>query len=70
VIVILLLLPDRAVTDDSDDEHEIGACDIQSERQIVTTKDALRAFKVITQYEDDADGAGLLYGEGPPKAIV
>jgi hypothetical protein len=48
----LLLLPDHAVTDDSDDEREISACALESERQIVTTNDALRAFKVITQYYD------------------
>jgi hypothetical protein len=41
---------DRAVTDGSDDERQIGACELESERQIVTTKDAVRAFKVITQY--------------------
>jgi hypothetical protein len=50
VIATLLLLPDRAVTDDSDDEREIGACELESERQIVITNDALRAFKVSTQY--------------------
>jgi hypothetical protein len=43
---------DRAVTDDSDDEREIGVCELESERQIVTTKYALRAFKVITEYYD------------------
>jgi hypothetical protein len=43
---------DRAVTDDSDDEREIRACQLESECQIVTTRDALRAFKVITQYCD------------------
>jgi hypothetical protein len=53
---IVAAVCDRAVTDDSYDEHEIGACDIQSERQIVTTKDAVRAFKVIMQYSD-AHGA-------------
>jgi hypothetical protein len=47
---------DRAVTDDSDDEREIGACELEGERQIVKTKDSLRAFKVITQYYD-AHGA-------------
>jgi hypothetical protein len=45
-----LLLSDHAATDDSDDEREIGACELESERHIVTTKDALGAFKVITQY--------------------
>jgi hypothetical protein len=34
---------DHAVIDDSDDEHKIT---------IETTKDALRVFKVITQYYD------------------
>jgi hypothetical protein len=47
---------DCAITDDSDDEREIGACELESESQILTTKDALRAFKVITQYYD-AHGA-------------
>jgi hypothetical protein len=47
---------DGAITDDSDDECEISACELESERQIVTTKEALRAFKVITQYYD-AHGA-------------
>jgi hypothetical protein len=47
---IVAAVPDRAVTDDGDDEREIGACELESERQIVTTKDALRAFKVSTQY--------------------
>jgi hypothetical protein len=49
---------DRAVTDDSDDECEIGACELESECQIVTTKDTLSTFTVITQYYDahGADG--------------
>jgi TnpA family transposase len=47
---------DRAVTVDSDDEREIGACELESERQIVTIKDALRACMVITEYYD-AHGA-------------
>jgi hypothetical protein len=54
---IVAAVSDRAVTDDSDDEREIGACELESERQVVTTKDALRAFKVSTQYYD-AHGAG------------
>jgi hypothetical protein len=37
---------DRAVTDNSDDERKIGACELESKCQIVTTKDGLRAFKV------------------------
>src|SRR5215468_1902631 len=49
---IVTAVSDLAVTDDSDDEREIGACELESERQIVTTKDALRALKVITQYYD------------------
>jgi hypothetical protein len=53
---IVAAVSDRAVTDDRDDEREIGACELESERQIVTTKDALRAFKVGTQYYD-AHGA-------------
>jgi hypothetical protein len=55
---IVAAVSDRAVTDDGDDEREIGACELESERQIVTTKDALRAFKVSTQYYDahGADG--------------
>jgi hypothetical protein len=47
---IVAALSDRAITDDSNDEREIGACELESECQIVTTKDTLRAFKVITQY--------------------
>jgi hypothetical protein len=47
---IVAAVSDRAVTDDSDDEREIGACELESEGQIVTTKNALRAFKVISQY--------------------
>jgi hypothetical protein len=47
---------DHAVTDDSDDECKISACELESKRQIVTTKDTVRAFKVITQYYD-AHGA-------------
>jgi hypothetical protein len=53
---IVAALPDRTITDDSDDECKIGACELESKHQIVTTKDALRAFKVITQYYD-AHGA-------------
>jgi hypothetical protein len=53
---IVAAVSDRAVTDGSDDEREIGACELESERQIVTTKDALRVFKVSTQYYD-AHGA-------------
>jgi hypothetical protein len=53
---IVAAVCDHAITDDSDDEREISACELESERQIVTTKDALRAFKVITQYYD-AHGA-------------
>ena len=49
---IVAAVSDRAVIDGSDDEHEIGAYELESERPIVTTKDALRAFKVITQYYD------------------
>jgi hypothetical protein len=54
---IVAAVSDRAITDDSDDEREIGVCELETERQILTTKDALRAFKVITQYYDahDAD---------------
>jgi hypothetical protein len=44
-----------AVTDDSDDEHKIGVCELESEHQIVTTKDTLRACKIITQYYDAHD---------------
>jgi hypothetical protein len=47
---IVAALSDRAVTDDSDGECEIGACELESEPQVGTTKDTLRAFKVITQY--------------------
>jgi hypothetical protein len=47
---IVAAVSDHASTDDSDDEREIGACELESEHQIVTTNDALRAFKVITQY--------------------
>jgi hypothetical protein len=47
---IVAAVSDRAITDDSNDEREIGVCELESERQIVTTKDALRAFKVSTQY--------------------
>jgi hypothetical protein len=54
---IVAAVSDRAVTDDNDDEREIGACELESERQIVTTKDDLRGFKVITQYYA-AHGAG------------
>jgi hypothetical protein len=53
---IVAAVSGRAVTDDSDDEREIGACELESERQIVTTKEALSAFKVIIQYYD-AHGA-------------
>jgi hypothetical protein len=53
---IVAAMSDCAVTDDIDDEREIGACELESERQIVTPKDALRAFKVSTQYYD-AHGA-------------
>lgn len=49
---IVAAVSDHAVIDDSDDEHEIGACNLESERPIVTTKDVLRAIKVITQYYD------------------
>jgi hypothetical protein len=49
---IVAAVSDRAVTDDSDDERQIGACELESERQIVTTKDTLRAFKVSTQNYD------------------
>jgi hypothetical protein len=47
---IVAAVSDRAISDDSDDEREIGSCELESERQIVTTKDALRAFKISTQY--------------------
>jgi hypothetical protein len=43
---------DHAVIDGSDDNHEISAYKLDSERPIVTTKDTLRAFKVITQHYD------------------
>jgi hypothetical protein len=46
---IVAAVSDHAVTDDSDDEREIGACELESERQIVTTKDTVRSFKVSTQ---------------------
>jgi hypothetical protein len=49
---IVAAMSDHAVIDGSDDEHEIGAYELESERPIVTTKDALRALKVITQYYD------------------
>jgi hypothetical protein len=47
---IVAAVSDHAIIDGSDDEHEIGACELESELPIVTTKDALRAFKVVTQY--------------------
>jgi hypothetical protein len=50
---IVAAVSDCAVTDGSNDEREIGMCELGSEHQIVTTKDALRAFKVITQYYDE-----------------
>jgi hypothetical protein len=53
---IVAAVSDRAVTDDSDEERDIIACELESEGQIVTTKDTVRAFKVITQYYD-AHGA-------------
>jgi hypothetical protein len=49
---IVAAVSDHAVIDGSDDDHEIGAYELERERPIVTTKDALRAFKVITQYYD------------------
>jgi hypothetical protein len=58
---IVAAVSDRAVTDDSDDEREIGARELESERQILTTKDTLRAFKVITQYYDAYGADGNLY---------
>jgi hypothetical protein len=49
---IVAAASDHATIVDSNDEHEISACELESERPIVTTKDALRALKVITQYYD------------------
>jgi hypothetical protein len=47
---IVAAVSDRAVTDGSDDEREIGACELKSGRQILTTKGALRALKASTQH--------------------
>jgi hypothetical protein len=49
---IVAAVSDWAVTDDSDEEYEICACQVESERPIVRTKEALRALKVITRYYD------------------
>lgn len=38
--------------DDSDDETEVGTCWLESEHTIITTKEALRAFKILTWYYD------------------
>jgi hypothetical protein len=42
----------HAVIDDSDDETEIGTCELESECPIVTAKKALRAFKIVTHCYD------------------
>lgn len=42
----------HAVVVDSNDETNKGTCDVKSECQIVTTKEGLRALKIVTQYYD------------------
>jgi len=38
--------------DDSKDATEISTCELESERPIVRTKEALTAINIITQYYD------------------
>jgi hypothetical protein len=40
----------HAVMHGSDNEIEIGTCELERERPIVTANKPLRAFKIFTQY--------------------
>jgi hypothetical protein len=40
----------HAVMDDSNDETKMGTCELESEHPVVTTKEAARAFRIITQW--------------------
>jgi hypothetical protein len=59
--VTLFLLSNCAVIDDKEDEHEIGTCELESKRPIVTIKDTLRAFKVIIHYYEACGSDENLY---------
>lgn len=43
------------VTNASDNEIVFGACDLESEWQIATRMEALRDFRIFTQYYDAHD---------------
>jgi hypothetical protein len=49
---IFAAMSGHAVVVDSNDETNKGTCDVESECQIVTTKEGLRALKIVTQYYD------------------
>jgi hypothetical protein len=50
----------HAVVVDSNDETKICTCEVESECQIVTSKEGLRALKIVTQYYDTCGSDGEL----------
>lgn len=49
---VIAAMSGRAIVVDSNDETIIITCEAESKCQIVTTKEGLRALKIVTQYYD------------------